>query len=85
LGSEAGAAFAAHPDVAHLSFTGSVGTGAQVQSAAAQSVLPVTLDLGGKSPQLVFDDADLDRALPFLVAADLQNAGLRWRIWTSGR
>jgi aldehyde dehydrogenase (NAD+) len=46
-----------------------------VQAAAAQNVVPVTLELGGKSPQLVFADADLDKALPFLVNAGLQNAG----------
>ena len=75
LGTEAGAALAGHPDVQHISFTGSVTTGAAVQMAAAANVVPVTLELGGKSPQVVFDDADLDAALPFLVTAGLQNAG----------
>ena len=75
LGEEAGAALAAHPGVRHLSFTGSVTVGALVQAAAARHVAPVTLELGGKSPQLVFADADLDRALPFLVNAGIQNAG----------
>ncbi len=75
LGAEAGAALAAHPGVQHLSFTGSVGVGKIIQTLAAQNVVPVTLELGGKSPQLVFDDADLDRALPFLVNACVQNAG----------
>ena len=75
LGEEAGAALASHPGVAHLSFTGSVAVGRQVQAAAAENVVPVTLELGGKSPQLVFDDADLDQALPFLVNAGIQNAG----------
>lgn len=75
LGAEAGAALSAHPGVHHISFTGSVATGVQVQTAAARNVVPVTLELGGKSPQLVFDDADLDAALPFLVNAGLQNAG----------
>lgn len=75
LGGEAGAALSAHRDVQHLSFTGSVGTGGLVQAAAAQNVVPVTLELGGKSPQVVFDDAELDRALPFLVNAGIQNAG----------
>ena len=74
-GGDAGAALAAHPGVAHLSFTGSVATGAEVQAAAARNVVPVTLELGGKSPQVVFDDADLDAALPFLVRAGIQNAG----------
>ncbi|MDU8912707.1 aldehyde dehydrogenase family protein [Aestuariicoccus sp. MJ-SS9] len=75
LGSEAGAALSAHPGIDHISFTGSVATGSAVQAAAAPNVVPVTLELGGKSPQLVFDDADIDAALPFLVNAGLQNAG----------
>ncbi len=74
-GEHAGAALAAHPGVDHLSFTGSTEIGAAVQAAAAGNTLPVTLELGGKSPQLVFDDADLDAALPFLVNAGIQNAG----------
>lgn len=75
LGAEAGAALTAHPGIHHISFTGSVATGKLVQRAAAENVVPVTLELGGKSPQLVFDDADLDAALPFLVNAGIQNAG----------
>ena len=75
LGEEAGAALSAHSDVNHLSFTGSVATGALVQIAAARNAVPVTLELGGKSPQIVFADADLDAALPFLVNAGIQNAG----------
>ncbi len=75
LGEEAGAALAAHRGVQHISFTGSVAVGALIQAAAAKNAVPVTLELGGKSPQLVFDDADLDAALPFLVNAGIQNAG----------
>ena len=75
LGAEAGVALAAHPGIHHISFTGSVRTGALVQQAAGANVVPVTLELGGKSPQIVFDDADLDAALPFLVNAGIQNAG----------
>lgn len=75
LGDAAGAALAGHRDVQHLSFTGSVPVGIVVQAAAARNVVPVTLELGGKSPQLVFADADLDKALPFLVNAGIQNAG----------
>ncbi len=75
LGEEAGAALAAHPGVRHLSFTGSVAVGRAVQAAAAANLVPVTLELGGKSPQLVFADADLDAALPLLVGAGIQNAG----------
>ena len=75
LGEEAGAALSAHPGVNHISFTGSVAVGSLIQAAAAKNVVPVTLELGGKSPQIVFDDADLDKALPFLVNAGIQNAG----------
>ena len=75
LGAEAGAALSAHPGIHHVSFTGSVAVGSLIQSAAARNVVPVTLELGGKSPQIVFEDADLDRALPFLVNAGIQNAG----------
>ncbi len=75
LGAEAGAALAGHAGVNHLSFTGSVGVGTLIQTAAARNVVPVTLELGGKSPQIVFEDADLDRALPFLINAGIQNAG----------
>lgn len=75
LGEEAGAALSGHTGVQHVSFTGSVGVGQLVQAAASQNVIPVTLELGGKSPQVVFDDADLDAALPFLVGACIQNAG----------
>ncbi|MGB5865420.1 MAG: aldehyde dehydrogenase family protein [Sulfitobacter sp.] len=74
-GAQAGAALAAHAGVNHISFTGSVGTGRLIQQAALQHIVPVTLELGGKSPQLVFDDADVDAALPFLVNAGIQNAG----------
>jgi aldehyde dehydrogenase (NAD+) len=75
LGEEAGAALSAHPGVRHISFTGSVAVGQLIQAAAARNAVPVTLELGGKSPQLVFADADLDAALPFLVNAGIQNAG----------
>lgn len=75
LGETAGAALSEHPGIHHVSFTGSVHVGQLIQRAAARNVVPVTLELGGKSPQLVFEDADLDRALPFLVTAGIQNAG----------
>lgn len=75
LGREAGAALSAHPDIDHLSFTGSPETGTRVAQAAAEHHVPVTMELGGKSPQLVFADADLDAALPFLVRGIIQNAG----------
>jgi len=75
LGPEAGAALSQHPGVRHISFTGSVATGRLVQRAAAENVIPATLELGGKSPQLVFADADLEASLPFLINAGIQNAG----------
>jgi len=75
LGEEAGAALSAHRDVRHISFTGSVAVGTLIQTAAAKNAIPVTLELGGKSPQIVFADADLDAALPFLVNSGIQNAG----------
>jgi aldehyde dehydrogenase (NAD+) len=75
LGTEAGVALAAHAGIAHLSFTGSPATGAAVAAAAAAHHAPVTLELGGKSPQVVFADADIDAALPALVNAIVQNAG----------
>jgi aldehyde dehydrogenase (NAD+) len=75
LGSEAGAALAAHPGIEHLSFTGSPATGSRVAQEAARRHCPVTLELGGKGPQIVFADADLDAALPVLVNAIVQNAG----------
>ena len=74
-GAAAGDALSRHTGVQHISFTGSVPTGSAVQAAAASNVVPVTLELGGKSPQLVFEDADIDAALPFLVNAGIQNAG----------
>jgi len=75
LGREAGAALAAHEAIDHLSFTGSPPTGAFVAQEAARRHCPVTLELGGKGPQVVFADADLDAALPVLVNAIVQNAG----------
>lgn len=74
-GEEAGAALSSHPRIHHISFTGSVPVGALIQKAAGENIVPVTLELGGKSPQVVFDDADLEKALPFLVNAGIQNAG----------
>src|SRR3954470_18788234 len=75
LGRSAGAALAAHPGIDFLSFTGSPETGTAVQTAAAKNHVGVTLELGGKSAQVVFDDADLERALPTLVNAVIQNGG----------
>lgn len=75
LGAEAGAALAAHPGVAHLGFVGSTQTGSLIASAAAERVIPSVLELGGKSANIVFPDADLDAALPAIVRSVVQNAG----------
>ena len=75
LGAEAGDALARHTGIDHLSFTGSVPVGAMVAKAAADNVIPVALELGGKSPNIVFPDADLDAALPVIVRSMIQNAG----------
>ena len=75
FGSEAGAALSGHPDVDYVTFTGSTLTGTRIQQAAAVNNRGVTMELGGKSPQIVFDDADLDAALPVLVNAIIQNGG----------
>ncbi|MGE0152685.1 MAG: aldehyde dehydrogenase family protein [Reyranellaceae bacterium] len=75
LGHEAGAALSDHPGIDHMSFTGSRQVGTLVQAAAAKFNRPVTMELGGKSPQVVFADADMDAALPFITRAIIQNAG----------
>jgi aldehyde dehydrogenase (NAD+) len=75
LGSQAGSALASHADVNHLSFTGSTAVGAAIQAAAAAHSVPVNLELGGKSPHIVFDDADVEAAVPMLMLAAIQNAG----------
>jgi aldehyde dehydrogenase (NAD+) len=72
---DAGAALVGHPKVAHVTFVGSPTTGEKVLHAAAPGLKPVELELGGKSPNLVFADADLDRAIPAIVNALVQNAG----------
>lgn len=74
-GRDAGAALSAHPMVDYVTFTGSPATGTAIQQAAAANNRGVTMELGGKSPQIVFADADLDKALPVLVNAIIQNGG----------
>jgi len=75
LGETAGAALASHRGIDHLSFTGSLEVGSLVAAAAARNVVPVALELGGKSPNIVFEDADVDRAVPIIARSVLQNAG----------
>ncbi len=75
LGSEAGAALAQHPGLDFIAFTGSPEVGVFIQEAAARNHIGCTLELGGKSPQIVFDDADLDAAVPVILKAITQNSG----------
>src|SRR5262245_20850700 len=74
-GSEAGTALASHPDINQLTFTGSVDVGVQVAKMAAENVVPVVMELGGKSPNVVFADADFDLAAAGAANAIFQNAG----------
>ncbi len=74
-GHEVGDALARHPGIDHISFTGSPKVGTLIQQVAAERHCPVTLELGGKSPQIVFADADLDAAIPVIVNAIVQNGG----------
>jgi betaine-aldehyde dehydrogenase len=75
LGAEAGARLASHPDVRKLAFTGSVPTGISVASAAAKDVKSISLELGGKSPIIVFDDADLDQVVEWVMFGIFWNQG----------
>ena len=74
-GLPAGAALARHPDVARVSFTGSTEVGSSVMQAAAEHVAPVSLELGGKSPNIVFADADLDAAVNGVIAGVFGSSG----------
>jgi len=74
-GHEVGDALARHPGIDHISFTGSPTVGTIIQQVAAERHCPVTLELGGKSPQIIFEDADLEQALPVVINAIVQNAG----------
>ncbi|AEH47551.1 aldehyde dehydrogenase family protein [Parageobacillus thermoglucosidasius] len=62
-GPTAGAALASHPDVDKIAFTGSTATGRLIMQAASKHLKPISLELGGKSPNIVFDDADMDAAI----------------------
>jgi aldehyde dehydrogenase (NAD+) len=75
LGPEAGAALPAHPLVRRMSFTGSPETGSTVMEACAKNLIPLHVELGGKSPQIVLRDADLDRAIPSIVSSITMNTG----------
>ena len=75
LGPIVGEALAAHPDVDMISFTGSTRAGRRVAELAAQSIKRVALELGGKSPNVILDDADFATAVPDGVAAAYSNSG----------
>lgn len=72
---ECGEALVRHPDVAEISFTGSAVTGRSVARLAANATTKVSLELGGKSPQVIFADADLDLAIPGAANAVCMNTG----------
>jgi aldehyde dehydrogenase (NAD+) len=74
-GVEAGTPLASHPDVAKIVFTGSVATGRLLGAIAAERIVPITLELGGKSPLVVFDDADVAGAAGAALGATIANAG----------
>ncbi|KZL09480.1 Aldehyde dehydrogenase PuuC [Pseudovibrio axinellae] len=75
LGEEAGAALSYNPQIGFITFTGSPDVGTMIQSAAARNHIGCTLELGGKSPQIVFEDADLNKALPVIQDCLLKNGG----------
>lgn len=74
-GVEAGRALSGHPDIDQITFTGSVATGKQVAHAAAENLTPSVLELGGKSPAIVFGDADFGLAVAGIGASIFANAG----------
>jgi aldehyde dehydrogenase (NAD+) len=74
-GKEAGQAIVQHPRVRKVAFTGSVRAGREIGQIAAERIIPLTLELGGKSPNIVFDDADLGAAVPGALRAFALNAG----------
>ncbi|MFP5460013.1 MAG: aldehyde dehydrogenase [Gammaproteobacteria bacterium] len=74
-GAEAGAALVAHPGVRMLSFTGGTASGLRIAEAAARRLLPVALELGGKSPHIVFEDADLDAAAEAVCGGIFEGSG----------
>ena len=75
FGPDVGAPLVAHPDVAHIGFTGGEMAGVKIYEAAARGLKTVTLELGGKSPNIVFDDADLEQAVKGAVSGIFAAAG----------
>ncbi|WP_209125667.1 aldehyde dehydrogenase family protein [Alkalihalobacillus sp. BA299] len=74
-GHEAGAALSSHPDINHITFVGSLETGKKIMESASKNIVPVTLELGGKSPQIVFADCNEEQALEWVLKAIVQNSG----------
>ena len=74
-GTEAGAALPAHPLVRHMCFTGSPETGTKIMEACARNLIPLRVELGGKSPQIVLRDANLARAVPTIARSITMNTG----------
>jgi acyl-CoA reductase-like NAD-dependent aldehyde dehydrogenase len=74
-GGEAGSALSHHPGIRKMSFTGSPETGTQIMQACAENLVPVHLELGGKSPQVVLRDAPLEKAIPTIVRSITLNTG----------
>lgn len=74
-GDVVGAEFSAHPDIAKVSFTGSTAVGKQILRSGAETLKRVTLELGGKGPNIILDDADLDSAIPTVLMMGLANSG----------
>ena len=70
-----GTALSTHPDIAKISFTGSTATGRLILHAAADTMKRVTLELGGKSPSIILDDANLDEAIPQALMTGFGNSG----------
>lgn len=77
LGSEAGARLVEHPDVPVLSFTGSTAVGRMIQRVASDRLARVSLELGGKNPLVVCDDADINNAVKWAALSAFSNAGQR--------
>ena len=75
FGHEVGAPLVEHPDTAHIGFTGGEIAGQKIYEAAARGLKTVTLELGGKSPNIVFDDADLDQAVKGIVSGVFAASG----------
>lgn len=75
FGGEVGDALVSHPEVRHVTFTGSVQTASRIMQSAAKNNTPVILECGGKPPHIVFSDANLDAALPVIMKSITQNAG----------